>query len=84
MNSTQPKRYFAQSAGVVEYTDSTSVEEHPRPANESPGYDAKQSDVEVSVMLELWGMRSTSPLQLLPGPLWPRMVALDIANLCVK
>ena len=28
-------------------------------------------------MLELWGMRSTPSLPLLPGPLWPRVVAPD-------
>ena len=35
-------------------------------------YDTKQSDGEASVMLELWGMRSTLSLPSLPGPLWPR------------
>ena len=30
-------------------------------------------------MLELWGMWSTPLLPLLPGPLWPRMVAPDWA-----
>ena len=62
---------FAQSTGVVEYTDCND------PANESPGYDTKQSDGEVPVMLELWGMRSTPSLPLLAGPLWPGMVAPD-------
>ena len=28
-------------------------------------------------MLELWGMRSTPLLPLLPGPLWPGVVAPD-------
>ena len=42
---------------------------------ECPGYDSKQSDVEVPVMLELWGMQSTLSLPLLPGSLWPGMVA---------
>ena len=28
-------------------------------------------------MLELWGMRSTPSLPLLPGPLWPGVVAPD-------
>ena len=37
--------------------------------NECPGYDTKQSDGEVPVMLELWGMWSTPSLPLLPGPL---------------
>ena len=43
--------------------------------NECPGYDTKQSDGEASVILELWGMRCTPLLPLLPGPLWPRVVA---------
>ena len=34
---------------------------------------------EAPVMLELWGMRSTPTLPLLPGRLWPRMVAPDRA-----
>ena len=42
-----------------------------------PGYDTKQSDIEVPVMLELWGMRSTPLLPLLPGPLGPGEVASD-------
>ena len=37
------------------------------PFNECPGYDTKLSDSEASD-IELWGMRSTSPLLLLPGP----------------
>ena len=44
------------------------------PSNECPGYDTKQSDDEVSVMLDLWGMQSTP---LLPGPFWPGVVAHD-------
>ena len=47
------------------------------PPNECPRYDTKQSDGEVPVMLELWGMRSTFLLPSLPGPLWPRVVALN-------
>ena len=46
-----------------------------RPLNECPRYDTKQSDGEVSVMLEPWGMRSTPLFPSLPGPLWPRMWA---------
>ena len=42
-----------------------------------PGYDTTQSDGDVPVMLELWGMRNTPSLPLLPGPLWPRVVAPD-------
>ena len=57
---------LSQSAGAVEYTDCTSAE--------CPGYDTKQSDHEVPVMLGLWGMQSTPSLPLLPGPLWAGMV----------
>ena len=42
-------------------------------------YDSKQSDGEVPVMQELWGMRSTPSLLLLRGPLWPRLFAPDKA-----
>ena len=43
--------------------------------NKWPGYDTKQSDGEVPVMLELWGMQSTPSLPSLPGRLWPGVVA---------
>ena len=49
----------------------------PPPTNGCPVYDTKQSDGEVPAMLELWGMRSTPLLPLLPGPLWPGVVAPD-------
>ena len=54
----------AQSVGVVEY-------------NKCPGYDTKQSDGKVPVMPDLWGMRSTPLLPLLPGLLRPGVVAPD-------
>ena len=38
--------------------------------NECPAYDTKQSDGEVSVMLRLWGVRSTRSLPLLPSSTW--------------
>ena len=44
---------------------------------ECPGYDTKQSDGKVPVMLELWEMWSTRSLLLLPGPLWLVVVAPD-------
>ena len=47
--------------------------------NKCPGYDTKQSDGEVPVMQEIFGMRSTSSLPLLPGPLWPEVIARDRA-----
>ena len=40
-------------------------------------YDTKQSDNEVQVMLEHWGMRSTPSLPSLPDPLRPRVIAPD-------
>ena len=40
-------------------------------------YDIKQSDWEATEMLLLWGIRSTSSLPSLPGPLWPGVVAPD-------
>ena len=40
-----------------------------------PDYDTKQSDGEAPVMLELWEMQSTPSLSLLPGLLWPGVVA---------
>ena len=46
-------------------------------SNECPGYDTKQSDGEVPVMLELWGMWSTPSLPSLTGPLWLGVVAPD-------
>ena len=53
----------------VEYTDCTSAEGlSPRPPiNECPVYDTKQSDGQVSTMLELWWMWSTPSLPSLLG-----------------
>ena len=62
-------RLIAQLAGAVEYTDHFSVG--------CPRYDTKQSNGEVPVMLELWGMQSTPSLPLLPGPHWPGVIAPD-------
>ena len=47
------------------------------PLNECPYYETKQSDGKVSVMLELWGMRSILSLPSLPNPLWPGVVASE-------
>ena len=65
---------MAQSVGTVEYTDCISAEMLDSP-NECLGYDTKQSDGKVPVMLELWGMRSAPLLPLLLGPLWSRVDA---------
>ena len=77
-NRNPPICPLAQPAGVVEYTDCTSAEGQHPPSNECPRYDTKQSDGEVPVMLRLWGMQSTPSLPLLPGPLWPGVVASDL------
>ena len=61
-------------AGAVEYTNCFSAD---HPHNECPGYDMKQSNGKVPVMVELWGMQSTPSLPLLSGPLWPRVVVPD-------
>ena len=66
---------MVQSIGAVEYTDSIFAEGQDSFTNECPGYDTKQSDGEVPVMLKFWGMRSTPSLSLLRGPLWPGKVA---------
>ena len=46
-------------------------------STECPRYDTKQSDGEVPVILELWGMQSIPSLPLLPGLHWPGMIAPD-------
>ena len=63
---------ITQFAGAVNTHDCISAEE-----NECPGYDTKQSDGVVKVMLELWGMWSMPSLPLFPGPLWHGMVVPD-------
>ena len=45
--------------------------------NECPGYDTKQSDGKFQLMLKLWGMWGTPLVPLLPGLLWPGLVAPD-------
>ena len=44
-----------------------------KPSSGCPWYNTKQSDGE-ALVLELWGMWSTSSLPLLPAPLWTRVV----------
>ena len=70
-------RKFTQSAGggAVENTDCFSAEGKDQPT--TTVLDIKQSDGEVSVMLELWGMQSTPLLPSLPGQLWHGVVAPD-------
>ena len=45
------------------------------PNNESPGYNTNQSDREVPVMVELWGMWVYPFIALRPFPLWLEVVA---------
>ena len=47
------------------------------PPNECPGYDTKQSDSEVPVILKIWGMQSTHLLPSLPDLLGPGVEAPD-------
>ena len=54
MSFSMPAHTLDQLA--VEYTDYFSAAPPPK-KNEYPVYDTKQSDGEVLVMLELWGMR---------------------------
>ena len=75
-NGGQFKLLFAQLTGVLEYTDCISAEGQDS-SNKSPENGAKQSDGELPVMLELWGMHSTPSLPLLPGSLWLWVVAPD-------
>ena len=63
--------------GGLKNIPTASLQRGKTPPNECPGYDTKQSDGEVPSMLELWGMQSTPSLPLLPGPLWPGVVAPD-------
>ena len=60
---------FAQSAGAVEYTDFFAAEGE-YSSNECPAYDTKQSESEVLVMLELWGMLRIFLMPSLQGTLW--------------
>ena len=73
VSQSDPTICIAQSAGTVEYTDSTSAEGW----DECPRDNTKQSDGEIPVMLELWGMQCTPSLPSLPDPLWPGVVAPD-------
>ena len=70
---------FAQSTGALGNTPTAFLQRGKTPTQRVFWYDIKQSDGEVQVMLELWGMRSITLLPLFPGPLGPEMVAPDRA-----
>ena len=65
---------MTQLARAVEYTDCISAAGWDYP-NECPDYDTKQSDGEALVILKIWEMQSIPSLPLLPGLLWPGVVA---------
>ena len=67
---------LAQSAGAAEHTDCISEEEKDSP-NKCPRYDTKKSDGKASLIVNLWGIRSTTLLPILFGSLWPRVKAPD-------
>ena len=46
-----------------------------RPCLVCSRYDTKQSNGQVPVLMELWGMQSTPSLPSLPGSFWPGVVA---------
>ena len=68
---------FQPSRMGLKNTPTQSLQKGKPHFNEYPGYDIKQSDGEAVVMPELWGMWSNLSLPLLPGLLWPRVVAPD-------
>ena len=55
-----------------------------RPTNEWSGNDAKQSDCEVTVMLELWGIWSTPLLPSLRSLLWPGVVVPHMGQIVLN
>ena len=65
---------------AAEYTDCIFAEGLDSP-NECPAYDIKQSDCEASVILELWGMRSTPLFPSIPGQLWP---VVEVPDRCMS
>ena len=77
------KKPVAQSAGAAKYTDRIPAEEQHSP-NECPACDTKQSDGEVTVMLDLWGMWSTPLLPSLLGLFYPEWLHLIGSYLWVK
>ena len=75
-NIIQPNRIWPNRQGL-QNTPTESLHRSKTPQRVSYRYDSKQSDGEDPVMLEIWGMRSTSSLPSLSGPLWPGVLAPD-------
>ena len=65
--------YFWPSrlSGGLQNIPTASLQRGKTSANGCPDYDTKQSDGEAPVMLELWGMQSTSLWPSLLSLLWP-------------
>ena len=59
---------------LLKNTPTASLQKSEAHPNECAGYGIKQSDGEAPVVLELWGMQSTSSL---PDPLRPGVVTPD-------
>ena len=70
-------KWLVQPAGAAEYTDCISSKGQDSPTIKCLGHDIKQSDGEVAVKQELWGVWSTPLLPSLPGSVWPGLVAPD-------
>ena len=66
----------AQSFGVEEYTDFTSVEEQDF-LNECPDMTLNNLNKQATAILKLCGIRTTPLLPSLLRPLWPGVVAPD-------
>ena len=64
-------------AGAVKYINYMTAEEYDPPYLECSGYDTKQSDCEALIMHEIWEIRNTLSLPLLPGPFWSGVLAPD-------
>ena len=62
----------------LQNTPTASLQRAKAPPNGCPGYDITQSDGEAQVMVEFWGMLSTSLLPSFPHPLWHGVVAPDL------
>ena len=65
---------------ITQNTPAAPLQRVTPPPNECLRYDTKQCDGEVPVILGLWGMRSTTSLPFLPGPLWHGIVDLSIGK----
>ena len=68
--------YWLSRLGLYD-TPTASLPRRKTPAHECPGYDTKQSDGEVPVMLEFWGIQRTPSLPSFLGPLLLEVVVPD-------